>query len=73
MKPFRVPVPDIGSAKLIMSALAGYDMFQLEHNIKPDYANAGGLECYSQDDDSEWCEWYNEETGGSIDDESDEP
>lgn len=67
MKPFRVNVPDIKTAKLMLDALAAYDLFQLEHKVKPDFCNAGGLECFSQDGDGEWCEWYDPETGDGID------
>lgn len=43
MEPFWVTVPDIDTGKLVMNTLAAYDLFQYEHNVKPDYANAGGL------------------------------
>lgn len=52
-------------AKKILDAFARYDLFQLENNVKPDFANAGGLEVF---EDGEWCEWYDEESGESIDD-----
>lgn len=68
MKPFRVTVPDVKTARLMLDALAQYDLFQLENNIKPDFCNAGGLECFDQDGDGEWAEWYDEETGVDIDD-----
>jgi hypothetical protein len=68
MSPFRVDVPDLRAAKLVLDTLAKYDLFQLEHRIKPDFCNAGGLECFSQDGDDEWCDWYDEETGVGIDD-----
>lgn len=66
MKPFHVPVPDIKTAIIVLNCLAQYDLFQLKHRVKPDFCNAGGLECFSQDDDGEWCEWYDEETGDDI-------
>jgi hypothetical protein len=61
-KPFYVRVPDIGAAKLLLEALADYDMFQLANNVKPDYSNAGGLEVF---DGGEWSDWEDEE-GQSI-------
>lgn len=67
MQPFHVPVPDVKAAKLVLDCLARYDAFQHEHRVKPDYSNAGGLECFSQDGDGEWCEWYDEATGDDID------
>lgn len=65
MKAFRVDVKTIEEAKLLLRTLAQYDLFQYENNIKPDYANAGGLETF---EDGDWCEWCDEETGDSISD-----
>lgn len=67
MPPFHVAVPDIKTAKLLLDALAQYDLFQLKHGVKPDFCNSGGLECFSRDGDNEWCDWYDEETGNDID------
>jgi hypothetical protein len=64
MKAVRVPVKNLREAKLILDTLAKYDIFQFENNIKPDYCNAGGLEVF---EDGEWTEWYDEESGSSID------
>jgi len=65
MKAFRVQVRDVHEAKLILGTLAFYDIFQFENNIKPDYCNMGGLEVF---ENGEWTEWYDEESGDSIDD-----
>ncbi|MBF5007623.1 hypothetical protein [Diaphorobacter caeni] len=68
-KPFHVAVDTPREAKKLLSVLADYDLFQLEHNIKPDYCNVGGLEVYEQDDGEGapgWCEWFDEETGYDI-------
>lgn len=62
-KPFRVDVASVDQAKLLLTTLARYDLFQLEHNIKPDYCNAGGLEMF---EDGEWVEWY-DANGDDID------
>jgi len=67
MPAFHVSVPDNKTGKLVLDALAEYDLFQLKHKVKPDFFNAGGLECFSQDGDGEWCDWYDEETGQNID------
>jgi hypothetical protein len=73
-EPFHVPVANVVEAKKIMHVLAEYDAFQFAHRIKPDYCNAGGLECYQQygapkkaDDFPDWCEWESED-GENIDD-----
>ena len=63
MQPFHVDVANVHEAKLLLDTLARYDTFQFEHNIKPDYSNAGGLEVF---EDGEWCEWCDEE-GADID------
>ncbi len=62
-KPFHATVISIEQAKLVLSVLANYDIFQFKNRIKPDYANAGGLEVF---EDGDWCEWEDEE-GNSID------
>lgn len=70
-KPFHVPVKNVDEAELVLATLARYDLFQLENRIKPDFANAGGLEVVEKANESgselEWCEWMNE-NGDSIDD-----
>ncbi len=58
MKPFEVEVSDLLQASFLLDALAQYDLFQLEHNIKPDYCNAGGLEIFEE---GEWVEWWDNE------------
>jgi hypothetical protein len=63
-KAFEAPVSSIDEAKLLLRTLAAYDLFQLEHNIKPDFCNAGGLMVF---EDSDWCDWEDED-GNSIDD-----
>jgi hypothetical protein len=45
----------------LLTVLAAYDRFQLDHRIKPDYCNVGGLQ--QLDDDGEWTDWYDDETG----------
>ena len=64
---FRVDVESVEEAIKVQEILARYDLFQLKHKIKGDFCNAGGLECYSQDDDNEWCDWYDPETGDDLD------
>jgi hypothetical protein len=62
MEAFRVNVENPKEAKKILEILADYDIFQFEHNVKPDYSNAAGLEIF----DEEWLEWEDEE-GNNID------
>lgn len=63
MKPFFKEVPTLAAGKLLLDALADYDLFQLENNVKPDYSNAGGLQAIA---DGEWVDWYDED-GYDID------
>lgn len=68
MKAFEVLVPDgpdpIKAAAWLLYALAKYDMFQYENNVKPDYSNAGGLMIYDEVDG--WTDWY-DDNGDDID------
>jgi hypothetical protein len=58
MEAFHRTVSDPAQAVFLMDALAQYDFFQYENNVKPDYSNAGGLEIFL---DGEWEEWYDDE------------
>lgn len=62
-KPFHVPVQSLGEAVLVLDALAHYDLFQFNNNIKGDYANVQGLEIL---ENGEWCEWYDDVNGKDI-------
>jgi hypothetical protein len=44
MDPFEFPVPSYAAGLMLAEALGKYDLFQLEHNVKPDYANVGGVQ-----------------------------
>lgn len=59
---FYVSVESVEEGVKIMDVLADYDTFQFEMNIKPDYSNAGGLQIWDEDE-KEWTDWYDEETG----------
>jgi hypothetical protein len=67
MKTFTVDVKSLEEGVKIMNVLADYDIFQFENNVKPDYANMGGINQWSEDCDGEgnpgWESWYDEETG----------
>lgn len=71
MTNFRVGVTNLVEAKLLLNALALYDLFQYENNIKPDYCNAGGLQIYcpeiiteSDGEGNGWIDYYSEEGRG---------
>lgn len=64
-KPFHISVTTPAEAKKVLCVLADYDLFQLEHNIKPDFCNAGGLEVYLGRAQG-WESWSNE-NGEEID------
>lgn len=67
MKAFYVPVRDLREARLVLFALANYDLFQLKNNIKPDFANAGGLNVFEPEGEDGWVDWYELETGQDFD------
>ena len=71
-KAFHWPVTSLVEGRMLLDALAQYDLFQLEHNIKPDFCNAGGLQVFDPEDDHDgpngsWSDWYDDD-GRSIDD-----
>lgn len=70
MQPFSVSVASVAEGVRLLDVLAMYDLFQLEHRIKPDFANTGGLRRWCADSDGEgnpgWEDWYDEVSG--IDD-----
>lgn len=77
-KPFYVEVESVQEAVKLMNTLAAYDSFQLENNIKGDYANMNGLEFYDEtisDQELEemgledrWMTWYIETEDTYFDD-----
>ncbi|ENL5622924.1 superinfection exclusion protein, partial [Escherichia coli] len=48
MKPFIAEVASVEEGVRLMGALADYDAFQYDNNIKPDYCNANGLEMWDE-------------------------
>lgn len=54
---FYVPVNNPEEGKKLLDVLAAYDAFQLQNNVKPDYANIGGLQMWSEAE-QEWNNWY---------------
>lgn len=68
MESFFQEVKTVHEAKLLLDTLAKYDLFQLEHKVKSDYSNAGGLTTW---DGLEWVDWEDTD-GNSIDDLMDE-
>lgn len=58
MKAFHVEVSSVEEGIVVRNALANYDLFQFNNNIKPDYCNASGLQVF---EDGEWVEWMSED------------
>jgi hypothetical protein len=56
-KPFTIEVPDLATAVAVTATLEQYDLFQYENRIKPDYANAGGVQKWF-DGPAEDQGWY---------------
>lgn len=64
-KPFHVSVKSVEEGIKLVNVLADYDAFQYEENIKPDYANASGIERYGDYGEAEWSDvdledWYDD-------------
>jgi len=64
-EPFYVNVGSPKEGKMVLDALSTYDVYQYNHNIKPDYTNTGGLEELNENEI--WNEWENV-FGDTIDD-----
>jgi hypothetical protein len=62
---FTVPVATVEEGAKLLRVLAEYDLFQLRHRIKPDYANVGGLRRWCEEGD--WEDWDDPETGDDLD------
>jgi hypothetical protein len=65
MKPFEYPVSSPQEGFMLLDALAKYDLFQLENNVKPDFCNIGGLSEFDEEDiEGEdfdgWGDWFSE-------------
>ena len=59
-KHFYIPVHSVEEARKIMDVLAYYDCYQMNQNIKGDYANCGGLEVWDEVE-QDWFDWYYED------------
>lgn len=70
-KAFRVEVPNLETAALMVRTLGDYDLFQHENRIKPDYANMTGVEVYwpdvADDTGDPWVDWHSTEGDGLVD------
>jgi hypothetical protein len=56
-KSFKLTVQSPEEGQEILDILADYDLFQFENNIKPDYSNASGIECF---ENGEWIDYYDD-------------
>lgn len=67
MQAFEAEVNSVEEGVKVLNVLARYDLFQLEHSVKPDFCNAGGLRRWCSDIDGTgmagWEDWYDIETG----------
>jgi hypothetical protein len=71
MKSFKVEVASVEEGVRMLNALADYDLFQFENNIKPDYCNMNGLQMWDEsltEEDMQgmeltdkWVDWYNDD------------
>ena len=64
MEKFVVSVQTLDEAALLITTLGAYDLFQLQNGVRGDYANAGGLQIWEEDEDaSGLVDWYDSESG----------
>lgn len=56
-KPFEIYCETLEEVVSMVQVLAEYDKFQLENNIKPDYANVNGVCIWEDSGDGEF-DWY---------------
>lgn len=52
-----IPVETLEEGKKVLDILACYDLFQYKNKIKPDFANASGLEMFDEET-QDWEDWY---------------
>jgi hypothetical protein len=64
-KPFLVDVPDLKTGVLLTDVLADYDLFQYNNRIKPDYANAGGVQEFEAES-GEWVDMDEDEIAEAV-------
>ena len=67
MDSFYIPVKSVEEGKKMLDVLAAYDLFQLEHKVKPDFCNTGGLQIWNEED-QDWEDWYIETENDYYDD-----
>jgi hypothetical protein len=64
---FATDVNSVEEGIRLIEILSDYDLFQLRHNIKPDYCNVSYLVVYSEDVVGSgipgWEDWHHPETG----------
>lgn len=61
---YTQPIPDLKTGQAILDAIYQVALFELEHHVKPDYANMGGISRYEEDGDGGFG-WFD------VDDEDD--
>ena len=64
-QPMNLPVPSPVAAGWAIDLLAWFDLYQAEHNLRPDFSNAGGLTVSGKDGEPE--NWYSDD-GEDFDD-----
>ena len=58
MAAFLYRVPSIEAGEMLCDALARYDLFQLEHRVKADFSNVGGMSWrHAKYTEGEWVDF----------------
>ena len=58
MAAFEREYDNLQTAKDVLNAVIGLSIFEFEHRVKPDYADAAGIAIW---EDGEWCDLDEEE------------
>ena len=64
--PYRVSVTGFAQAKKVLEVLAGYDLLQRSRGTKRGVVGTGGIECFSQNGDGQWCYWHQPEASNDA-------
>lgn len=63
----RITDPEEGA--YLVDAIAEYDLYCARHGLRPDFANAGGVNRYENVDGTlDWYSYYDDETGEEVKD-----
>ena len=60
MKAFTVETTNAIDAEKILDVLEDFSLFEIQNNVKPDYAEAGGIDIWDEEY-QEWTDYHPED------------